>query len=269
MDHLQRSHFSIEINLPEFFPTSKSKKEYIQEINRNMAIILTDLEATSNVHKYASAKTVVYLFKTIKRKTNKQLQKRILYYLLNKKLIESYCSHSLLKTEFKTLVSQYENLAKNQLVEKSIENPTKNKKRWNLIAYRKLLRKDELTIEEQAELQKFRSNLYAQLCYLGRSDFTEWVSAYLHKKISSDVFRHNFIWLSSEFINLLQDIEECPIRLTDYNIDYEIKWPFFNFHRTILEISIKIDEKLYIMEDNDFRTLVARSYYEQLIFEDI
>jgi hypothetical protein len=141
---------------------------------------------------------------------------------------------------------------------------------WNASFYAQLLQNDELTSQEQKQLSDYRRDLYTQLCYNSKSDFTSYVNQYLYETLDPDEFRQNFIWLCVEFLNLVGDIEQDPSQLSNFIIDYDLKLPFFNFKQTILTVSLTIVQEpdSNIMSESDFQTLVARSYYEYLISED-
>lgn len=138
--------------------------------------------------------------------------------------------------------------------------------------YAQLLQKNKLTSQEQTQLDNYRLDLYTQLCYNGKSDFTSYVNQYLSEKIDPDKFRKNFIWLCGEFLNLVEDIEQDPSQLSNLIIDYnyDLKLPFFNFKQTIMNVSLTMiqESDSNIMSESDFQILVARFYYEHLFSED-
>lgn len=143
---------------------------------------------------------------------------------------------------------------------------------WEPKKYRKLLEKKELTIEDLQQLQFYQLQVYSQLCYNSRNEFTSLVSKYLRGKMDPNAFRINFIDLCWDRVELAQFVELYPTKVMNLNIDFDPKNPFFDLKYKILNHSLTMRQEYdseFLMSESEFQTLVARLYLDTLFSENV
>ena len=98
------SYFYVNLQLDAFYDIQN--QNLTNKIENSVDIVLAALLATDNVYKFKNNGRVIYLFSTENRKRKGQLDKLIDKNLIDNKLIESYETKSLLKSEFNLILNE-------------------------------------------------------------------------------------------------------------------------------------------------------------------
>ena len=94
---------------------------------------------------------------------------------------------------------------------------------FNLNNYLTLLKKQNLTQEDQLELSSYGALVERQICYNRKNEYFSLIKNYLAKNISPSKFRGKFLEMQKQDDNEAQGMKKDFEKLSKFSVDFELE----------------------------------------------